>query len=68
MAAGAGVLEKEVQELLKQYAKFAQVGILNLENSSHPWSHASGGEKDGRHQGTFQGRQHEPTGTFLGCF
>ena len=31
MAAGAGVLEKEVQELLKQYAKFAQVGILNLE-------------------------------------
>ena len=25
MAAGAGVLEKEVQELLKQYAKFAQV-------------------------------------------
>ena len=31
VAAGAGVLEKEVQELLKQYAKFAQVGILNLE-------------------------------------
>ena len=28
VAAGAGVLEKEVQELLKQYAKFAQVGIL----------------------------------------
>ena len=26
VAAGAGVLEKEVQELLKQYAKFAQVG------------------------------------------
>merc|ERR1711962_51133 len=25
VAAGAGVLEKEVQELLKQYAKFAQV-------------------------------------------
>ena len=27
MAAGAGVLEKEVQELLKQYAKFAQVQV-----------------------------------------
>ena len=25
MACGAGVLEKEVQELLKQYAKFSQV-------------------------------------------
>ena len=31
VAAGAGVLEKEVQELLKQYAKFAQVEIFNLE-------------------------------------
>ena len=29
MAAGAGVLEKEVQELLKQYAKFAQVTFVN---------------------------------------
>ena len=28
VAAGAGVLEKEVQELLKQYAKFAQVTFV----------------------------------------
>ena len=47
VAAGAGVLEKEVQELLKQYAKFAQVGT-ELRVSSQPLSPA-GGEKDGRH-------------------
>ena len=55
MAAGAGVLEKEVQELLKQYAKFAQVGISDHKHISHQLSLLQVVKKMGGIKGLFKG-------------
>ena len=55
VAAGAGVLEKEVQELLKQYAKFSQVGILAQKYSSHQLSLVKVVKKMGGIKGLFKG-------------
>ena len=55
MAAGAGVLEKEVQELLKQYAKFAQVGIIGVRSQSHHLSPVQVVKKMGGIKGLFKG-------------
>ena len=55
VAAGAGVLEKEVQELLKQYAKFAQVGISDHQYSPHQLSLLQVVKKMGGIKGLFKG-------------
>ena len=71
MAAGAGVLEKEVQELLKQYAKFAQVGIFDQKHSSHQLSLVKVVKKMGGIKGLFKGgnmNQQVPCpGSILNC-
>ena len=55
VAAGAGVLEKEVQELLKQYAKFAQARILDRKHSPHQLSLLQVVKKMGGIKGLFKG-------------